>query len=118
MINKNTFKKKFPDVQEHTLSTATVLDRRKIENIVLVFVNAMETGLLNYSYNGEAITLFTSELFQSKLDEMPKGTTLSDPHTGKKCTVISDAPYIMCCEMCISVDFVGHPEAYSCTYFM
>lgn len=117
MINKNTFKKKFPDVQEHTLSTAWVLDRRKIENIVLVYVDAMETGLLNYSYNGEAITVYTSELFKKKLDEMPKGTILPDPHTGKRCTVVSKS-FIMCCEMNILVDFSGYSEAYNCTYFM
>lgn len=117
MVNKNTFKKQFPDVEEHTLSTTQVLSRDSLEKVLLTFLDAMETGLLHYSYDGHTITVYTSALFKKKLDNMPKGTILTDPNTGKQCTVVS-SPYIMCCEMSFSVDFKGHPEAYSCSYFM
>lgn len=117
MINKNIFKKKFPDVEVQNLTTTVVLSRAEIEKRVLALVDGFGTGLLYYNYSGKELTVYTSEIFKDKLAEMPKGALLSDPNTGKQCTVVSE-PYIMCCEMSISVDFASHPEAYSCTYFM
>lgn len=117
-MNKNTFKKKFPDVAVQTLTTKYVLSRAEIEKTVLQMCDSMQTGLLYYSCSGRTITAYTSDKMRVELEKMVPGYQLIDPRSDKTATVVSERPYVMCGSMCVTVDFGAGPESYDCEYFI
>lgn len=117
-MNKNTFKKKFPDVAVQTLTTKYVLSRAEIEKTVLQMCDSMQTGLLYYSCSGRTITAYTSDKMRVELEKMVPGYQLIDPRSDRTATVVSKFPYVMCGSMCVTVDFGAGPESYDCEYFI
>lgn len=117
-MNKNIFKKKFPDIAVQTLTTMYVLSRAEIEKTVLQMCNSMQTGLVYYSCSGRTITAYTSDKMRVELEKMVSGHQLTDPRTGKIATVVSEHPYVMCGSMCVTVDFGTGAESYDCEYFI
>lgn len=117
-MNKNTFKKKFPDIAVQTLTTKYVLSRAEVEKTVIRMCDSMQIGLVYYNYSGRTITVYTSAKMRNELDKMVPGCQLLDPNTEKIGTVVSEHPYVMCGSMCVTVDFGAGPEAYDCGYFI
>lgn len=117
-MNKNTFKKKFPDIAVQTLTSKYVLSRAEIEKTVLYMCDSMQTGLVYYSCSGRTITAYTSDKMRVELEKMVSGYQLIDPRSGKIATVVSEHPYVMCGSMCVSVDFGTGAESYDCEYFI
>lgn len=117
-MNKNTFKKRFPDIAVQTLTTKYVLSRADIEKTVLQMCDSMQTGLVFYSCSGRTITAYTSDKMRIELEKMVPGYKMLDPNKGIIATVVSEHPYVMCGSMCVTVDFGAGPESYDCEYFI
>lgn len=117
-MNKNDFKKKFPDVKLQQLTTEYVFSRAKVEETVLKLVQGLDTGLVYYEYVGRVIKVFTSDIFKHRLESMKKGDNVLHPRRGVIGTVVSDEPFIICGALCLRVDFEGETDAYDCDFFM
>lgn len=117
-MTKKDFQKKFPDVHMQTLETSVVLSRAHIEQHILKLVKALDTGLLYYEYNGRIAKIFTSDRMKIEIDKMIPGYEVLNQNTGKIGRIVSEKPYIMGCQMCVTVDFDGDKEAYDCNFFI
>lgn len=117
-MTKKDFQKKFPDVRVQTIETSVVLSRADIEQRVLGLVKALDTGLLYYWYDGRIVKIFTSDRMKIELDKMIPGYEVLNQNTGKIGRIVSEKPYIMGCQMCVTVDFDGDKEAYNCEFFI
>lgn len=49
---------------------------------------------------------------------MIPGSHVTHPHSGKVGTIISGEPFIICGQMCVTVDFDGNKDAYDCEFFV
>jgi hypothetical protein len=117
-MNKENFRKKFPDIKLQQLTTAFVFSRAKVEETVLKLVEGLDTGLLYYEYDSKTIKVFTSDTFQTRLESMKQGDSVVLPNLGFKGTVMSEKPFLICGSLCIRVDFDGDVDAYDCGLFM
>lgn len=117
-MNKNIFKKKFPDVKLQQLTTEYVFSRAKVEETVLKLVKGLDTGLVYYQYDSKTIKVFTSDIFKRRLEGMKQGDNVLHQHRGIIGTVVSNAPFPMCGSLCIRVVFDGEIDVYDCEFFM
>lgn len=117
-MTKKDFQKKIPDVRVQPMKTSVVLSRADIEQCVLGLVKALDTGLLYYWYDGRIVKIFTSDKMKIELDKMIPGYEVLNQNTGKIGCVVSEKPYVMSCQMCVTVDFDGNKEAYDCDFFI
>lgn len=117
-LNKTYFQKKFPDVSVQIMETSAVLSRADVEQRVLGLVGALDTGLLYYWYDGRIVKIFTSDKMKVELDKMIPGYEVLNQNTGKIGRIVSEKPYVMSCQMCLTVDFDGKKESYDCAFFI
>lgn len=117
-MNKKDFQKKFPDVKLQELETKVVLSRAQVQECVIGLVKSLDTGLVYYDYSCRTIRAFTSDKMKSEIDRMLPGYQVVNLHTGKVGKVISDEPFIICGQMCVTVDFEGKKDAYDCEFFI
>ena len=117
-MNKKVFQKKFPDVKLQELETKVVLSRAQVQECVVGLIRSLDTGLLYYDYSGRTIRVFTSDKIKEEIDKMIPGYQVIHPHTKKTGTIISDEPFIICGQMCVTVDFDGKKDAYDCEFFV
>lgn len=117
-MNKNDFKKKFPDVKVQRFELKQVLSKQQIMDIVNEAMTSLNMGLIYYESRGRNITCFTSAKMKAALDKMVQGVKVIDPNTGDEGVITSDKPYLMCGEFCINVDFPGDSGSYSCEFFV
>ena len=117
-MNKNDFKKKFPDVKVQRFELKQVLSKQQIMDIVNEAMTSLNMGLIYYESRGRNITCFTSAKMKAALDKMVQGVKVIDPNTGDEGVITSDKPYLMCGEFCINVDFPSDSGSYSCEYFI
>lgn len=115
-MEKNYFKKKFPDVELQELTTKVVLDRTQVQECVIGLIKSLDTGLLYYDYSNRTIRVFTSDKMKSEIEKMTSGSQVT--HSGKVGTIISDEPFLVCGQMCVTVDFDGNKDAYDCEFFV
>lgn len=117
-MNKQNFKKQFPDVCIQDITFDDILSRSVIESKVLELVSGLDTGLITYESSGRKLKVFTSDRLKASLENMVKGYQVLDQNTGLTGTVTSDQPFICGCEMCVRVDFGKSSDVYACTYFL
>lgn len=117
-MNKQDFKKQFPDVCMQDITFENILSRGVIESKVLELVSGLDTGLIAYELSGKKLKVFTSDRLKASLDNMVKGYQVLDQNTGLTGTITSDKPFICSREMCVNVDFGTESGAYACTYFL
>lgn len=117
-MNKQSFKKKFPDVCLQDITFDDILSRSVVESKVLELVAGLDTGLIVYESSGRKLKVFTSDRLKSQLENMIKGYQVLDENTGIVGTVTSEKPFICSCEMCVRVDFGKGADVYACTYFL
>lgn len=117
-MNKKYFQKKFPDVKIQELETKVVFSRAQVQECVIGLIRSLDTGLLYYDYSCRTIRVFTSDKIKAEIDKMIPGYQVTNPHSGKVGTIISDEPFIICGQMCVTVDFDGNKDAYDCEFFV
>lgn len=117
-MNKKYFQKKFPDVKLQELETKVVLSRAQVQECVIGLIRSLDTGLLYYDYSSRTIRVFTSDKIKAEIDKMIPGSHVTHPHSGKVGTIISGEPFIICGQMCVTVDFDGNKDAYDCEFFV
>ena len=117
-MEKNYFKKKFPDVELQELTTKVVLGRTQVQECVIGLIKSLDTGLLYYDYSNRTIRVFTSDKMKSEIEKMTSGSQVTHPHSGKVGTIISDEPFLICGQMCVTVDFDGNKDSYDCEFFV
>ena len=117
-MNKRDFQKKFPDVKLQELETKVVLSRAQVQECVIGLIRSLDTGLLYYDYSCKTIRVFTSDKIKAEIDKMTPAYQVTHPHTGKVGKIISDDPFIICGQMCVTVDFEGKKDAYDCEFFI
>ena len=108
-MNEKDFQKKFPDVKLQELETKVVLSRAQVQECVIGLIRLLDTGLLYYDYSSRTIRVFTSDKIKAEIDKMIPG---------KVGTIISGEPFIICGQMCVTVDFDGNKDAYDCEFFV
>lgn len=119
MVTKKTYQKKFPDVKIQKLQTEVVFSRKEVEETVIQMCNSMNLGLVYYEYTNRWIRIYTSGKMKKALDGMVQGAELLDPNTNQIFKVLSEAPYIVCGELCVEVELPnGKTDVYSCEYFI
>lgn len=117
-MDKIDFQKKFPDVKLQELETKVVLSRAQVQECIIGLIRSLDTGLVYYDYSAKTIRVFTSDKIKEEIDKMIPGFQVAHPRTGKVGKVISDAPFIICGQMCVTVDFDGNKDAYDCEFFV
>ena len=117
-MNKKDFQKKFPDVKLQELETKVVLSRAQVQDCVIGLIRSLDTGLLYYDYSCKTIRVFTSDKIKAEIDKMTPGYQVVHPHTGKVGKIISYEPFIICGQMCVTVDFESKKDAYDCEFFI
>lgn len=117
-MNKQDFKKQFPDVCMQDITFESILSRGMIENKVLELVAGLDTGLITYESSGKKLKIFTSDRLKASLENMVKGYQVLDQNTGLTGTITSDKPFMSSCEMCVRVEFGVNSDIYACTYFL
>lgn len=116
-MEKQDFKKSFPDVCVQEITFKPFLSRKDIEDKVIKLVEGLQTGLLYYESSGRKLKVFTSYQLKDKLDKMVKGEQVIDENTGLVGTITSEKPFVCSHEMCVRVSFGENSDVYSCIYF-